>query len=299
MKRRGRLRQRVLKRIHVLPTLMTLGNLLCGFAAISLAIYAAADREIAGKGGDELLLWACIAIFVGMIFDMLDGRIARMTRTTSSFGVEIDSLADVVAFGVAPAAIVGVLALQLSPQPIKIWWPMLAVYVACASLRLARYNVETNYAPPQLFFGLPSPAAAGTVLSLVVLQFDLRLSGSPFWQHAGSLLAKSLPFLTLLIGALMMTRIYYVHVSKWILRGRRSFTHMLALLLGLTLLVMHPTIFLAAAFCGYTILGLAGEARLRLRRPEEIRQRRELVRSATEETRRKDSQSATKSEEAA
>ena len=118
MKRRGMLRNRVLKRIHVLPTLMTLGNLLCGFAGISLAICAMASQggqpfEIAGKSGDELLLWACVALFVGMVFDMLDGRIARMTHTTSAFGVEIDSLADVVAFGVAPAAIVGALALSL------------------------------------------------------------------------------------------------------------------------------------------------------------------------------------------
>ena len=180
-------RRRWLKRISVLPTLMTLSNLLCGFIAIVLVLEAGKHLQTGTGTVDDkfpqLMSYACWAIFVGMIFDLLDGHMARLTKSVSGFGKEIDSLADCVTFGVAPAVIVwqlGSTNLQLVGEAGKlvalsgrILWAILAVYVACSAMRLARYNVETNRAPPNTFFGLPSPAAAGAVAGLVMLHFHL------------------------------------------------------------------------------------------------------------------------------
>src|SRR5688572_5574010 len=147
LRRSDKPRRRLLMGIHPVPTMVTLGNLLCGFGAIVLAMRA--DHPPAGMKAEDCLHIAGLLIFLAMIFDVLDGTVARWTKSTSKFGMEMDSLCDVVSFGVAPAVLVkAMIDLQLDTvDQFKIGayvWPLLAVYVSCAAMRLARYNVEAD-----------------------------------------------------------------------------------------------------------------------------------------------------------
>jgi CDP-diacylglycerol--serine O-phosphatidyltransferase len=139
--------------IYILPNLLTTGSLFAGFYSI-----------VASTNGN--FKPAAIAIFVAAIFDGLDGKVARMTGTTSKFGVEYDSLADLVAFGVAPALMVFIWALKPFG---RLGWLAAFLFVACGALRLARFNVQVNTVESKRFVGLPIPAAAATVASIVLL----------------------------------------------------------------------------------------------------------------------------------
>jgi CDP-diacylglycerol--serine O-phosphatidyltransferase len=139
------------KGVYLLPNLLTTGAMFAGFYAV-----------IAGMGGD--FHSACVAILVAMFFDGMDGRVARLTNTQSAFGAEYDSLSDMVAFGVAPALICFSWALS---ELGKIGWTVAFVYVACAALRLARFNVQLSVADKRFFVGLASPSAAGLVVFMV------------------------------------------------------------------------------------------------------------------------------------
>jgi len=207
-------------RIYFLPNLMTAGNLFCGFMAIVNCIQArlaetALTGEYLGATNAEHYRYAVWFIFGAAAFDALDGRLARMGGRESLFGAEFDSIADVVSFGVAPTLMM--FYLILSPtQGNYLWfrnvgWAIGFIYLLCAAMRLARFNVITN---PLLrpgkkeankdFMGLPVPAAAGTVASLVL--FLLKLQESDKSLKAWAL---ALPFLMLLIGLLMMSTVRY------------------------------------------------------------------------------------------
>ena len=206
-------------RIYFLPNLMTAGNLFCGFMAIINCIQArlaetALNGEYLGSTNADHYRYAVWFIFGAAAFDALDGRLARMGGRESLFGAEFDSIADVVSFGVAPTLMM--FYLILSPTQGILWfrnigWAIGFVYLLCAAMRLARFNVITN---PLLrpgkkesskdFVGLPVPAAAGTVASLVL--FLLKLADSDKSLKAWAL---ALPFLMLLIGLLMMSTVRY------------------------------------------------------------------------------------------
>jgi CDP-diacylglycerol--serine O-phosphatidyltransferase len=157
------------KTLFILPNLVTLSSVFCGFDSIRLA--TGANNPTSG-GGDDDFHRAAILIVFAMIFDMLDGRVARMTRTQSAFGLQIDSLADVISFGVAPAMLVYQWSLQKLGTVVGLISAF--VYVACAAIRLARFNVLTTdqegkpARPSKYFLGLPSPGAAGLLVSIVV-----------------------------------------------------------------------------------------------------------------------------------
>jgi CDP-diacylglycerol---serine O-phosphatidyltransferase len=286
MPRFGRLRdkigkpRRLLMGVHPIPTMVTLGNLLCGFGAIALAMRASnPPRGFYQFGPYDCLYWSGILIFVAMVFDVMDGKVARWTRTTSKFGMEMDSLSDVVSFGVAPAVLVKAmidheLVLRGTfPMLDRYIWPMLATYVACAALRLARYNVEAQTGHRSFFFGMPSPGAAGCAASLAVLvtpgshhpaisQFQDEISRLDTWRAAIYMpMLIALPFIMLVLGVLMVTRVHYPHIGDRLLRGRKSFMHIMVLGLGLVLIVMHHEIMLALAFNGYMIYGVLNELR--------------------------------------
>ena len=268
--------------VRPVPTMVTLGNLLCGFASILLALRAD-NPSIAstGVGGPESLYWSGILIFLAMIFDVMDGRVARWTKSTSKFGMEMDSLCDVVSFGVAPAVLVKATIEYIAPllsYPIqdRYVWLMLGAYVACAALRLARYNVESNSGHRDFFFGLPVPAAAGCVASLIIMIIPVsqpRLGYlKPLQEQIPQLdflrtesvaqeVLLLLPFLMLCLGILMVSRIHYIHVGDRWLHGKKSFMHLLLLGLGLVLIVLKHEIMLMLAFNGYLVLGLANELR--------------------------------------
>lgn len=249
-----RFRKRLVNRVAILPTLLTLGNLLCGFGAIVAAAHSQIDPA-AARGQLETAAWM---IFLAMLFDALDGKVARLTKAATNFGGELDSLCDVVSFGVAPGFIA--LTLMSTPKPVipdKFLWLVCALFAACAALRLARFNVENSPedAAHQSFHGLPSPAAAGVVASAILYYLSLLDPGeAPASAH---LLPRCLPYIVLLSGLMMVSRVPYAHVVNRIFRGRRPFTRLIEVVLIGLLVTYRPEPTLFFGFLGYFCLGPA------------------------------------------
>jgi CDP-diacylglycerol--serine O-phosphatidyltransferase len=149
--RRRLSRERLSRGLFVLPTLFTVGNLLCGYWSIWSSIRGTFERS-------------AVLIIAAAVLDLLDGRIARMTNSTSEFGEEYDSLADLVSFGVAPA----ILAYSWGLSDFELGWLASFLFVVCGSMRLARFNIQTHVADKRYFVGLPIPVAAGTISALVL-----------------------------------------------------------------------------------------------------------------------------------
>jgi len=220
-----------IRTIAVFPTLLTLGNLICGFFAIVVA--ARIDKPVMLENIDigdtrNVMLSGCL-IFVAMIFDGLDGYVARLARTSSDFGAQLDSLCDVVSFGVAP----GFLLVKMCPWFTYLHdqavWIIAAAFAACAALRLARFNVETSDDDDHLYFsGLPSPAAAAVIAGFAIMFYTLRQNVNPLKEGVDNVLQAILPFFGLLVALLMVSRIRYPHITNRVLRGQRSFGHVVA-----------------------------------------------------------------------
>lgn len=247
----------------VLPTLLTLGNAACGFGAITFA----AKIGPANFEGNELLIAACL-IFLGMVFDALDGSAARWTQQTSEFGAQLDSLCDAITFGVAPAFLMlqtefvksRQLDLPFHLHP-RLLWVIAVLFVVCVLLRLARFNVETDEDDSHEFFsGLPSPAAAGTVASIPVaidalnfLAKDEQVSGSQIAQWLIPVLVILMPAITLAVACLMVSRVKYVHVFNQIFRGQRSRRHLIQLVFTLALVGLVHSLAVPLIFCYYAL----------------------------------------------
>lgn len=263
MHRRSR-RQKV---FAVLPTLLTLCNAACGFGAITIVSKVGPDHF----GGNELLTAAQL-IFLAMLFDMLDGSAARLTNQTSEFGAQLDSLCDAISFGVAPAFILLQLAHPahhlmdtISQAPFsfhpRILWAIAVLFMVCAILRLARFNVETDDEDSHEYFsGLPSPAAAGVVASFPIgmkeLKDQLSVDGAVSWagpaeQYLLPALAVALPLITLAAAVLMVSRIRYAHVFNQLVRGRRGRKQMLQLVFALVLIFVVREMALPVLFCWF------------------------------------------------
>jgi CDP-diacylglycerol--serine O-phosphatidyltransferase len=236
MKLRLRLRKRQ-RWFPVLPTMITLGNAVCGFGAITFAFNVGPEgSSTASYGG---LFTAALLVYLGMVFDMLDGHMARLTKQISNFGAELDSMCDVITFGVAPPFIMlkfpQVAAAHLYHP--RLLWVIAVLYTLCAVLRLARFNVETDEQDSHdSFSGLPSPAAAGTVASLAIILPELQkltethpAIGTWLMQAA----YYSLPLVTLAVACLMVSRIRYPHYFNQLFRGRRNFQHLVLLTFAL------------------------------------------------------------------
>jgi CDP-diacylglycerol--serine O-phosphatidyltransferase len=219
-----------------------LANGICGFAAIVFASRGFADFTF-GDIKSSNFAWAGSMIIVAMIADMLDGRIARMSQTTSSFGGQLDSLCDMISFGVAPAFLVlKVMSFKLVAfvNPVtpaqdgflsRFIWLAAAIYVACAAIRLARFNVENEEdgSNHMNFIGLPTPAAAGVLASLVLFYQNVM----PKWGVETSLYAVTetiiiyaLPFVTIGIAVLMISRVPYTHAVNRYLKGRKPVAYL-------------------------------------------------------------------------
>jgi CDP-diacylglycerol--serine O-phosphatidyltransferase len=236
-----------------LPSLATLGNAVCGFAAIYVAAFALKDAgsdPVAQFLARNSFTAASCLVLLAMLFDALDGRLARLARHTTDFGGQLDSLADAVSFGAAPAF----LALQLfkTEGPTtglglsRLIWAVGAIYFACALIRLARFNVSNEHGEQahMSFLGLPSPGAAGAVVGLVLIQQDLRslaeaTQSGLLWglTYAG---VGLVPAMLLGCGLLMVSNIRYAHVVNKYLRGRRSIPRLTAIVALLLLLVVNP-----------------------------------------------------------
>jgi CDP-diacylglycerol--serine O-phosphatidyltransferase len=258
-----RARIRRLKTLPVLPTLLTAGNLACGITAILCAAHY--DPTVR----PDMLWYGAIFIFLAMVCDMLDGKVARMTRTDGPFGAELDSLSDVVSFGVAPAILVHRLILETSgvfDHGVRLLWFFTVFYPVMAAIRLARYNVEHSSGPTTHFRGMPSPGAAAVVCAWIILFSDTSahayltswglVANTPY---AGLLSLD--PFrwgllATLVIAALLMvSTIPYPHFGNAIM-GRLSFHKIIFGLLVVALLVAMPAVTLFVVTTGYLLYGL-------------------------------------------
>jgi CDP-diacylglycerol---serine O-phosphatidyltransferase len=245
--------ERVKRGIAVVPTLLTLGNGFCGFLAISKMVDAITIGN--GEGFTEKILQAAWLIFLAMIFDALDGRVARLTNQASDFGVQLDSLNDVVSFGVAPALLVKVVyehALVEAGIPFNLKLTLLlsSLFVLCAILRLARFSLDTDASDTHgTFSGLPTPAAAALLASAVFFLFEGGDSlGLKIGDPAVLILKRGFIFLPPLLGLLMICKIEYIHMVQRYVRGRKTFDY---LALGLVCVFL-------VAFCNDWAIFLVG-----------------------------------------
>ncbi len=221
------------KGIYLLPNLFTTGNLFCGFYAI-----------ISAQAGN--FSQACIAVFVAMILDGLDGRVARMTNTQSKFGEQYDSLADMVTFGVAPAMVAYSWVLN---DYGKFGWMIAFIYAACGALRLARFNAQIETTDSRYFTGLASPAAAAVVVGMVWALSDLGVNAGSWWVSLLGVL------ITAASGVLMVSNIRYHSFKKFDLRGRVHFVFVLAIVLAFAVVFSDPPRVLMLIFLGYACSG--------------------------------------------
>ena len=239
------------KGIYVLPNLVTLGALFAGFYAIVMAMNGRFENAATG-------------IFAAMVLDAMDGRVARMTGTQSAFGEQMDSLADMVDFGAAPALI----AYEWGLRPLGRWgWIAAFIFCACAALRLARFNVNTQVVDRRYFQGLPSPAAAALIAGFVWLTSAMvdNHADVPLFRQLVTLLGGErvaqgdfswLTFgITLFAGLTMVTNIPYYSFKDF--RGRRSVPFIVLVLVALllALISVEPVTALFILFVGYALSG--------------------------------------------
>jgi CDP-diacylglycerol--serine O-phosphatidyltransferase len=235
--------------VYWLPNLLTTGALFAGFYAIVAAI----DWKFENAG---------VAVFVAMVFDGLDGRVARWTHTESAFGKEYDSLSDMVSFGLAPAIVTyqwGVARIaEYGPLWRRMGWLVCFFYAAAAALRLARFNSRIATQDKNYFEGLPSPSAAAIVAASIWLASDKLNIGLP-----GLLLAFSV---TACAGGLMISRFPFNSFKQVRLNARVRFTHILFVPLAFVLLALHPPLTLLVLFGAYGVSAPSVWAYRRLRR---------------------------------
>ena len=242
------------KGIYLLPNLLTTGALFAGFFAIVSATLGRFES-------------AAIAIFIAMILDGLDGRVARLTGTSSSFGKEYDSLADVISFGLAPALVM----FEWSLQHVmyegwilqKLGWLAAFFYTAAAALRLARFNSRSSEQDKKYFQGLPSPAAAGVMLGYVWACHDLKYTGGELWIFSF--------IITIVSGALMVSNFSFYSFKEFDVRNKIPFMAML-LVVGIFMLAsIDPPKVMFGVFAVYALSGPFTHL---------VRYRRKRVRSA-------------------
>ena len=249
-----------LPRVPVLPTLVTLASGVCGFTAILYCCSGQLDHAATAA-------WLILA---ALVLDGVDGRLARMTRQATDFGIELDSLCDLVAFGGAPAILVlsvgGTLQTLGSPTVTasvklltRIHWLVGAGYVASACVRLARFNVITSLETKahRHFVGLPSPAAAGLIAALVIAHAGLA---SPETPHSGPLVQVVVPVAMVLGSILMVSRVRYGHLLYVLSKSGRSLALVVELFFAGGIVVLLREFALAVLFVAYVSSGLVGVA---------------------------------------
>jgi CDP-diacylglycerol--serine O-phosphatidyltransferase len=232
--KRYRIRKDQMKKgIYVLPNLFTTASLFSGFYSILASM----------KGMYEIAAWT---ILIAMVFDGLDGRIARMTRTTSKFGAEYDSLADLVAFGVAPA----ILAYHWALLSFGKWgWLAAFLFVTCGALRLARFNVQTEIIDSKVFNGLAIPAGASVIATAVLLYF--QMGGEGQFNNLSILIG------TVVVALLMVSSIKYYSFKDLNFFARKPFMSFVLIVLILVIVIAEPQIMIFTFSFGYALSGPA------------------------------------------
>lgn len=253
---------RPLRAIAVFPTMFTLGNLVCGFFAIvvasrlgtptdateftpptpsiSILHLARAPSQFDISNPTQNALLSSWLIFLAMVFDAVDGRVARMAKQTTDFGAQLDSLCDLVSFGVAPAFLMVKMCPGFAYEHRNIVWTIAATFAVCACLRLARFNVETTEEDDHMWFeGLPTPAAAAAIAGFAMLFYNLR-SVDDQRVVMDEWVQWVLPAFVLMLSLLMVSRIPYPHAINQFLRGQRSFAHLVAIIFALIPVLVMP-----------------------------------------------------------
>ncbi len=219
--------------IYLLPNLFTTGGLFAGFYAIVAAMRGEFDN-------------AAVAIFLAMVMDGIDGRVARLTNTQSAFGAEYDSLADVVSFGLAPSLVAYNWGLMSLGKP---GWLVAFFYAAATALRLARFNSSLGQSNPAYFEGLPSPSAAGFVAGMIWVAHDYGVPGQQLWVLAA--------LVTLLAGCLMVSNVRYYSFKDLDLRKNVPFVTVLLVVILFVFISLDPPQVLFGCFALYTLSGPA------------------------------------------
>jgi len=224
-------KERSRRGIYVLPNIFTSLNLFCGFYAVIASI-------------DEKFVAASIAIIIGVIFDIMDGKIARATNTTSKFGTEYDSLADLVSFGLAPGIMIYLWALR----PLgRIGWLAAFLFMACGALRLARYNSQVGIVSSDQFVGLPIPSGAGMLATTVLFCHKFGM--------AGKINPIFIMILIYILSFLMVSTIKYNSFKKPELFRKMNFNVLVALILILIFIAAQPSVALFVLGLAYVISG--------------------------------------------
>ena len=269
-------KRRRLKYIAILPSIVTLMKGLCGLTAIIFAsrgLDTAWRPQLLPKVNISFFALAGYMIFLGMIADMLDGHIARISKSTSSFGAQLDSLCDVISFGAAPAFLMLKLVeahtsrLQFENFRHILFFERIVYFIAliyamCAIIRLARFNVENTEddAAHLSFAGLPSPAAAGMMVSAVIFQQDFlpKIMELPEKSIRAFELATIwvLPIIALMTGLLMVTRVPYPHVMNRLLRGKKSFPTFLLAVFTMLLAIWNIQLAMVLGFLAFMLYGI-------------------------------------------
>ncbi|MBX7244172.1 MAG: CDP-diacylglycerol--serine O-phosphatidyltransferase [Candidatus Sumerlaeaceae bacterium] len=228
-----------MRKIYILPNLFTTASLFCGLFAI-LHVFNVSD---AAEANPRVYDFACWLILASAILDLFDGWIARMTRTTSLFGVEYDSLSDLVAFGVAPCVLIYTrLSLMENRNAAEV---IATLYAVCGALRLARFNVQKTRVEKQSFTGLPIPAAAGTVVASFL--FFQRVD--PEWDK--QFVRNVLPIIMIGLSYLMVSQINYPSFKQFKLERRRSFDFLVWVVLLVIITMALKNYFEALVFLGF------------------------------------------------
>lgn len=253
MKKKLYLSDRTKRCLRFLPNLLTICNSLCGFLAIlcTLQVYRLDTADRLG-----VFCISSIMIFSAMVFDAFDGFAARALNAASIHGIQMDSLADMVTFGVAPATIVVIMTDTLkdgvmAPWQIAMVYLLCSVYIGCAALRLATYNVnamsQDKKGDPAFFSGLPSPGAAAAICVVVFFAHETRLQVEQF--------AFILPVYAAVLGFLMVSKVPYIHAGRWLFSVRKSKRKMLILAVMIAIAAIFRTAGIACLVTAYVASG--------------------------------------------
>lgn len=256
-----------MRKVAILPTLCTLANGVCGVTAIMFITHIGPAAQLDHALARSAAGWL---IFLAMLFDVLDGYLARRANQASQFGAELDSLCDAVSFGATPAIFLVQLGANVTIKPFgNVFYVIALLYVCCAILRLARFNVTTTLDDKshRYFQGLPSPAAAGCIASLIVLRYNLTDLQWVSIETADLIMAIASPLAGLAVALLMVSRIQYVHMANRVLLRRKNFNKVVQAVFVVMLVIMFRELALGLCFWGYALYGPARYLWTRWNRP--------------------------------
>ncbi len=245
-----------MRKIYILPNLFTTGNIFCGVYSLSLVL----------RGNSELYPRAAWFLLLAMVFDFIDGQLARLYRAASRFGVELDSLAYFLSFGVVTT----ILAYQVVLKEFKGFGVGIAfLYIVFTALRLARFNIQVNKEEKTDFKGLPSPVAAGVILSFFIFNHHFQLG-----------LEIAIPFLMIILSSLMVTNLTYPTLLSLHLRQKQPFLYLVAVILMLVILIAQHQVGVFIGFTLYLALGLYQGLQIEVRQRRAARERTRLEEAA-------------------